>query len=85
LTSFIALDRAGVFFDQRLPQQIPHGPADVGRVLGDGFSDTGAREAGRDHVAVGPLVVGEEVKQDAVSGGDVHLGDVTRHASRCRF
>jgi len=82
LSAFIPLHGAGVFFHQRLLQQVAHGPADVGRMLGACLSDAGAGHAGRDKVAVGPGIVGQEVQQDTVFGGDIDLGYVTRHACR---
>ena len=39
-----------------------------------------ACHCGRHHVTVGPFVVGQQVKKNAVFGCDIHLRNVPRHA-----
>ena len=80
LSTFVPLNGSGVLLDEQFLEQVSHGPADVGRVLCAGLCDAGSSEAWRNHVAVRPVVVGQQVQEHPIFGCDVHLGDVARHA-----
>ena len=83
LPSLIALNRSSVFLNEEVLEQVSHRSADIGWMLGAGLGDTGASEGRRNHVAVRPFIVGQQMKQHPVLGCDVHLGDVARHVSGC--
>ena len=81
LPSFVPLNRPGVLLNKHLLEKVAHGATYVGWVLSARLRNTRSSQGGRHHVPIGPFIVGQEVEQNTILGGDVHLGNLARHAS----
>ena len=83
LSPFVTLNRPSVLLNEHLLEEVAHRAAYVGWVLSAGLRNARSSQGGRHHVPIGPFIVGQKVEQNTILGGDVHLGNLARHACCC--